>query len=199
MVLILIKLKKLIFSSINNIPNKMSTPKTRSQVANMRLRNASAVNLYPSQLEKYMNLYKRSFDGSESIHAWATRHSNRFYLTVNTDIPLRVIHRDMAEQLKDIPICKLTRLTVTRYILENNVGDDYTEGKKALNSFLHKEYDTWFSSFDTEAHEDPDASSPTAESRWAYYCAKKLSKRLGFKVEHLAAVVEAWLDSYKAA
>ena len=179
----------------------MSAPKTRAQIANMRTRNASTVNLYPSQLEKYMNLYKRSFDGSESINQWATRHASRFYLTVNTDIPLRVIHRDMAEKLKDIslPSSNPARLTVTRYILEENVRDDYTEGKKALNSFLRREYDTWFSSFDAEANEDTDASSPTAESRWAYYCAKKLSKQVGLKVEQLAAVVEAWVSCHKGA
>jgi hypothetical protein len=70
----------------------------------------------------------------------------------------------------------------------------WSEGRSQFNKFLFSEFETWYSAFEAEA-DDEGTDSPSAASRWAYHCAKKLS-RTGPAVDALVPVVEAWLNEH---
>lgn len=150
----------------------------------------NALSLYKSQVEAYVNKYIVSFDGSESVEEWSSRHAQRF-TSVNKYVPLVVIMRDLSEYVSK---------RVTRYHLAQNGqqaeqgSDDWSQGRSKFHKFLLSEYETWYSAFEAEAEED---EGPSAASRWAYHCAKKLS-RTGLSAEALVPVVEAWLTMHTA-
>lgn len=155
----------------------------------------SAVSVYTTQLDNYVKKYSVSFDGSESVQEWSSRHADRFINTVNDCVPRAVVLRDLSEYVSKIAP---TRLTVTRYHLshaEQTESSQWSEGRSQFNKFLFSEFETWYSAFEAEADEDEGADSPSAASRWVYHCAKKLS-RTGLAVDALVPVVEAWLNEH---
>lgn len=153
----------------------------------------NAVSLYSTQLENYAKKYMVSFDGSESLNDWSSRHAQRFSTTVNNCIPLAVVTRDLADYVSKVNMSAATRLTVTRYHLEPSAQTtEWADGRSQFNKFLFSEFETWYSAFEAEADED---DGPSAASRWVYHCAKKLS-RTGLSVESLVPVVEAWLNQH---
>ena len=179
---------------LNVSPYKMSSTRssTRASYASQASRD-NALSVYSSQLDTYAKKYMVSFDGSESLKDWSCRHADRFSDTVNNSVPLAVVTRDLADYVsKNRP----TRLTVTRYHLHNedqSLQAQWSEGRSQFNKFLFSEFETWYSAFEAEAEEDE--GGPSAASRWAYHCAKKLS-RTGPAVDALVPVVEAWLNEH---
>lgn len=157
----------------------------------------NALNMYGTQLEAYTKKYMVSFDGSESLQDWSSRHAQRFSSSVNNYVPLAVITRDMSEYVsknKVMPTHTPTRtsLNVTRYYLAKN---EWSEGRSHFNKLLFSEFENWYSAFEAEADEDDSHDSESAASRWIYHCAKKLS-RTGLSVPALIPIVEAWLNEH---
>ena len=144
----------------------------------------NALSIYSTQLETYAKKYMVSFDGSESLQDWSSRHAQRFSTTVNQYVPLVVIGRDLAEY-----VSKNKNHKVTRYHL---ASDEWSEGRSRFNKLLFSEFENWYSAFEAEADED---DGPSAASRWVYHCAKKLS-RTGLSEAALVPVVEAWLNEH---
>jgi len=157
----------------------------------------NAVSLYSTQLETYAKKYMVSFDGSESLKDWSSRHADRFIKTVNNCVPIAVATRDLADYVSKATASSTasTRLTVTRYHLEHSAQAlEWSEGRSQFNKILLSEFENWYSAFEAEA-EDEGADSSSAASRWVYHCAKKLS-RTGLSVDALVPVVEAWLNAH---
>jgi len=164
-------------------------PSTRSSLSVRE----NAVSLYSTQLETYAKKYMVSFDGSESLNDWSSRHAQRFSTTVNNCVPLTVINRDLADYVSK----NKTQLTVTRYYLDTSAQQDaleWSQGRSQFNKILFSEFENWYSAFEAEA-DDEGTDSPSAASRWVYHCAKKLS-RTGLSVDALVPVVEAWLNAH---
>jgi hypothetical protein len=174
--------------------------KTRAQAAAFREKRGVAIVEYSGQLETYAKTYMVSFDGSESLSDWSSRHAKRFSTTVNGYIPLAVIARDLEEYVsknKRSATVKSTRLMVTRYH-NSHPFDEWAEGRSQFNKFLYSEFETWYAAFEAEADEDYEVDAASAASRWIYQCANKLRARTGLSVETLVPVVEAWLNEHKA-
>jgi hypothetical protein len=72
------------------------------------------------------------------------------------------------------------------------------EGRTQLNRFLFGEREKWWDAFEAEAAEDMEEDAPSAESRFAYHCAKILSRRTGIRVDHIQLVVEGWVEAHGA-
>jgi hypothetical protein len=168
-------------------------PSTRSY-STRSVSRENAVNAYSTQLETYAKKYMVSFDGSESLNDWSSRHAQRFINTVNNCVPIAVIKRDLTDYVSKATSAASTRLTVTRYHLaqDEKPVDAELEGRSQFNKILFSEFENWYSAFEAEADEDEGAS---AASRWVYHCAKKLS-RTGIPVDALVPVVEAWLNEH---
>jgi hypothetical protein len=178
-----------IFYAVIEFSPTMSSTRSYATRSSLAARD-SAVSAYSIQLESYAKKYMVSFDGSESLKDWSSRHADRFIKTVNNCVPLAVVTRDLADYVSK-NTSKQTRLTVTRYHLEPSA--QWSEGRSQFNKMLFSEFETWYSAFETEA--DEDEGGPSAASRWVYHCAKKLS-RTGISVESLVPVVEAWLNEH---
>ena len=152
----------------------------------------NALSAYSTQLETYAKKYMVSFDGSESLKDWSSRHADRFIKTVNNCVPIAVVTRDLADYVSKN---SSTRLTVTRYHLDSsaqNSAAEWSQGRSQFNKILFSEFEKWYSAFEAEADEE---GGDSAASRWVYHCAKKLS-RTGLSVESLVPVVEAWLNEH---
>ena len=176
--------KKVIFCTNLIVCPNMSC--TRSRTIATR---ENPLSIYSSQLEAYANKYMASFDGSESLQEWSSRHAQRFSTTVNKHVPMVVITRD----LEDYVSKNKTQLKVTRYHLEqDSSAQEWAKGRTYFNKLLFAEFENWYSAFEAEAEED---DGPSAASRWTYHCAKKLS-RTGLSVDSLVPVVEAWLNQH---
>ena len=166
---------------------------TRSRSTATTASRDNALNLYMSQLEIYAKKYMVSFDGSESLQEWSSRHALRFNTTVNRYVPLVVVTRDLSEYVsKNKVVAPSTKLTVTRYHVAHNERPD---GRSYFNKLLFSEFETWYSAFEAEADEDQEDDS-SAASRWIYHCAKKLTARTGLSTSALVPVVEAWLNTH---
>jgi hypothetical protein len=139
----------------------------------------NALSIYSAQLESYAKTYMVSFDGSESVEDWVSRHAQRF-ASVNNYVPLAVITRDLSEYVSK---------KVNRY-------SPWSQGRSQFHKFLLSEYETWYSAFEAEA-DDEGLDSSSAAARWVYHCAKKLS-RTGLSAEALVPVVEAWLTIHNS-
>jgi len=169
--------------------------KTRAQAAVFREKRNLAIQMYDSQLVTYAKEYMVSFDGSESLSDWSSRHASRFSLNVNGYIPLRVIKNDLYEYVTKNKLTKQNEKNVETATREATVSTQplnaERKGRSQFNKILFSEFENWYSAFEAEADEDEGGAS--AASRWVYHCAKKLS-RTGLSVESLTPVVEAWLN-----
>jgi len=167
----------------------MSTRSYSTRSSSLAARD-NAVSAYSTQLETYAKKYMVSFDGSESLQDWSSRHAERF-IKINNCVPIAVVTRDLAEYVSK-NTSQQTRLTVTRYHLQPSADSEWSEGRSQFNKILFSEFENWYSAFEAEADEEGGAS---AASRWVYHCAKKLS-RTGLSVDALVPVVEAWLNEH---
>lgn len=173
--------------------------------------------VYNAQLSAYAKKYMASFDGSESLVDWSSRHATRFSANVNNHFPRALIMRDLSDYVSKNKVTtsytrqstRSTPVATRRAVASTPVATHeasstqsvYAEkkGRNEFNRFLFSEFNTWYSAFEAEADEDDDVDSPSADSRWIYHCAKKLGKRVGLTADSLSPVVQAWLNEHKDA
>ena len=164
----------------------------------------AAANDYPQQFQKFASHALSTYDTYDNAYHWSNSQAKRF-LTVMKNCPYP--QSSVAADLR-----KLSEKSATNYAQEEVVeaspatfaadnDPTYAElalGKAQFNAFLFKEYDTWFPAFEAEA-EDEGAAVDTADYRWTFQTAKKLSKRVGLSMNYLQAVIGAWLLAHNQA
>jgi hypothetical protein len=183
--------------------------KTRAQAAVFREKRDAALAAYPAQLAKYAKSAMKTYSPATKS-SWASRHAVLFGEQVNGYATTNTVYVDLlAYESANAPApapaaARTTQLTqavrpaedLSSHLLTSSAED---AGKAELNRYLFKEYETWFPAFEAEEAEDYSEDAPSAEVRWTLQCAKKLSKRFGINVEHLAAVVGSWLLEHNSA
>jgi hypothetical protein len=178
--------------------------KTRAQAAVFREQRDAALKAYPAQMEKFartaVKTYPASASASSAVKAkWVTDTAAQFNATVNGYVMRNIVEADLLAYatIADNKASKASRPEAFASQLMAAPSADEA-GRVEMHKFLLKEFDTWYSAFEAEEAEDYSDVPPSAEARWTLHCAKKLSKRFGFKVEHLVAVVAAWLLQHEA-
>ena len=196
--------------------------------SSMNTPSRSSQYVYNAQLSAYAKKYMASFDGSESLVDWSSRHATRFSANVNNYFPRALIMRDLSDYVsknklttsytlqstRSTPVATRRAVASTPVATRRAVASTpvatheasstqsvYADkkGRNEFNRFLFSEFNTWYSAFEAEADEDDDVDSPSADSRWIYHCAKKLGKRVGLTADSLSPVVQAWLNEHKDA
>ena len=185
-----------------------STPfvvKTRAQAAVFREKRDAALAAYPAQLAKYAKSALKTYSAATKA-SWASQHAEHFGATVNGYVVTSTVYSDLLAYASAHPrvvvsesISDHSRSPAVAFSSQLLNSSEEDSGKAELNRFLFAEYDTWFPAFEAEEAEDYSEDAPSAEARWTLQCAKKLSKRFGIKVEHLAAVVGSWLLEHHSA
>ena len=179
--------------------------KTRAQAAVFREQRDAALKSYGTQLDKFARDALKKYSPSASSAAkakWVADAARRFNATVNGyQMPL-IVEADLLAYatIADNKASKASRpeAFASQLMAAPSASSADEAGRIEMHTFLLKEFDTWYSAFEAEEAEDYSDVPPSAEARWTLHCAKKLSKRFGFKVEHLVAVVAAWLLQHEA-
>lgn len=179
--------------------------KTRAQAAVFREQRDAALKSYGTQLDKFARDALKKYSPSASSAAkakWVADAARRFNATVNGyQMPL-IVEADLLAYatIADNKASKASRpeAFASQLMTAPSASSADEAGRIEMHTFLLKEFDTWYSAFEAEEAEDYSDVPPSAEARWTLHCAKKLSKRFGFKVEHLVAVVAAWLLQHEA-
>jgi hypothetical protein len=184
-----------------------STPfvvKTRAQTALFREQRDAALKAYPAQLEKFARTAVKTYPASASASSaakakWVADAAQRFNATVNGHVMRLVVEADLLSHAT-VHFNKTSRpeAFASQLMAAPSASSAEEAGRVEMHKFLLKEFDTWYAAFEAEEAEDYADVPPSAEARWTLHCAKKLSKRFGFKVEHLVAVVAAWLLQHEA-
>ena len=202
--------KKLIFcaahkSSPTYKMSSSSTPfvvKTRAQTALFRAQRDAALKAYPAQMEKFARTAVKTYPASASAAVkakWVADAAQQFNATVNGHVMRLVVEADLLSYAT-VHTNKTSRpeAFASQLMAASSIPSADEAGRVEMHKFLLKEFDTWYAAFEAEEAEDYSDVPPSAEARWTLHCAKKLSKRFGFKVEHLVAVVAAWLLQHEA-
>jgi len=171
--------------------------KTRTQCSAHKTSRMAAANDYPQQFQKFTSDALSMYKNYNNVYHWSNSQANRFF-TIMKNCP-----HTQASVAYDLR--KVYEKSVSKYphVEESPATDNdptYAElalGKAQFNAFLFSEYDTWFPAFEAEA-KDEGATVDTADYRWTFQTAKKLSKRVGLSMNYLEAVIGAWLLSHKA-
>jgi hypothetical protein len=172
--------------------------KTRSQLVAHKTSRTAAANDYPQQFQKFTSSALSMYKNYNNVYHWSNSQANRFF-TIMKNCP-----HTQASVAYDLR--KVYEKSATNYsepspaTFATDNDPTYAEdalGKAQFNAFLFKEYDTWFPAFEAEA-KDEGATVDTADYRWTFQTAKKLSKRVGLSMNYLEAVIGAWLLSHKA-
>jgi hypothetical protein len=173
--------------------------KTRAQTAVFREQRDAALKAYPAQLEKFARSAVKTYPAfaSSAVKAnWVADAAQRFNATVNGHVMRLVVEADLLSHAT-VHSNKTSRPEAfASQLMAAPTSDE--AGRIEMHKFLLKEFDTWYAAFEAEEAEDYSDVPPSAQARWTLQCAKKLSKRFGFKVEHLVAVVAAWLLQHEA-
>jgi hypothetical protein len=185
-----------------------STPfvvKTRAQTALFREQRDAALQSYGTQLDKFARTALKTYSPSASSAAkakWVTDAAAQFNATVNGYVMRNIVEADLLAYatIADNKASKASRpeAFASQLMAASSTPSADEAGRVEMHKFLLKEFDTWYAAFEAEEAEDYSDVPPSAEARWTLHCAKKLSKRFGFKVEHLVAVVAAWLLQHEA-
>jgi hypothetical protein len=72
-------------------------------------------------------------------------------------------------------------------------------GQQMLHRFILKEYNALYHAFQKEAEEDYDEDAMTADERFQWDCAKKLSRKTNIRAKEIYPVVGAWLMEHHKA
>lgn len=176
--------------------------KTRAQTALFREQRDAALKSYGTQLDKFARAALKTYSPSASAAVkakWVADTAAQFNATVNGYVMRNIVEADLLAYatIADNKASKASRPEAFASQLMAGPSADEA-GRIEMHKFLLKEFDTWYSAFEAEEAEDYSDVPPSAEARWTLHCAKKLSKRFGFKVEHLVAVVAAWLLEHEA-
>ena len=171
--------------------------KTHAQLLAHRNSRSAAMTDYPQQFQKFASDALTMYKNYENVFHWSNSQAKRFF-TVMKNCPhtqisvaydLRKVHEKYEEEM--------SATKESEKVNEPSYAEDAL-GKAQFNAFLFKEYDTWYPAFEAEA-KDEGASVDTADYRWTFQTAKKLSKRVGLSMNYLEAVIGAWLLSHKKA
>lgn len=174
------------FPALGSSPNsKMS--KTRSAT-----RVSTRASEYPYNFQTFVPVALETVGTYENIHHWSNSQAHRF-LAAMPKCPYTV--GEVAADLRDTYNSYEVKSHTTRDLFTDD-GDptvaEETLGKAQFNAFMFKEFDLWFSAFESEAAE----LGTSAEECWTFQTAKKLSKRTGLSMKYLTAVMGAWLLSH---
>ena len=178
--------------------------KTRAQAAVFREQRDAALKAYPAQMEKFARTAVKTYPASASASSaakakWVADAAQRFNATVNGHAMRLIVEADLLSYAT-VHSNKTSRpeAFASQLMAAPSASSAEDAGRVEMHKFLLKEFDTWYAAFEAEEAEDYSDVPPSAEARWTLHCAKKLSKRFGFKVEHLVAVVAAWLLEHEA-
>jgi hypothetical protein len=69
-------------------------------------------------------------------------------------------------------------------------------GQRMLHKFILKEYNSDYEALQQEAEEDSSKDAMTADERFQWECAKKLSRKTGIRAKEIYPVVGAWLHEH---
>jgi len=179
--------------------------KTRAQTAVFREQRDAALKSYGTQLDKFARAALKTYSHSASSAAkakWVADTAAQFNATVNGYVMRNIVEADLLAYatIADNKASKASRpeAFASQLMAAPSASSAEEAGRTEMHKFLLKEFDTWYAAFEAEEAEDYSDVPPSAEARWTLHCAKKLSKRFGFKVEHLVAVVAAWLLEHEA-
>ena len=182
--------------------------KTRAQAAVFREQRDAALKSYGTQLDKFARDALKKYSPSASSAAkakWVADTAAQFNATVNGYVTRMIVEADLLAYatIADNKASKASKASrpeafASQLMAAPSASSADEAGRIEMHTFLLKEFDTWYSAFEAEEAEDYSDVPPSAEARWTLHCAKKLSKRFGFKVEHLVAVVAAWLLQHEA-
>jgi hypothetical protein len=169
--------------------------KIRTQCSAHKSSRTAAMNDYPQQFQNFASGALSKYNSYENVFHWSNSQAKQFF-TVMKNCPynqlavaydLRKLYEKYEEE--------------TQRVADSANDPVYAEnalGKRQFNAFLFNEYETWFPAFEAEAA-DEGAAVDTAEYRWTFQTAKKLSKSVGLSMNYLEAVIGAWLLSHKNA
>jgi hypothetical protein len=156
--------------------------KTHSKLSQFRSSRAAAVENYSGQFQKFSSTALKEVGTYENVYHWANSQAKKF-LALNPSCP----HNNLAVA-HDLRQAYASRPERSIYILVNE--SQQTLGKAEI-AFLYKEFDLWYSAFETEAEEE---GGLTAANRWLFQACQKLSRRTGLTMAELDGDVSSWLE-----
>lgn len=157
--------------------------KTHSKLSQFRSSRAAAVENYSGLFQKFSSAAVKEVGTYDNVYHWANSQAKKF-LALNPSCPhtalavshdLRQAHASLSKQ--------------GFYILVDESQSQ--EFSKADAAFLYKEFNLWYSAFETEAEEEGGA---TAATRWTFQACQKLSRRNGLTMAQLEGRVSSWLE-----
>jgi hypothetical protein len=165
--------------------------KTRSHNASRGVRAAE----YPSNFQTFASAALATVGTYENIHHWSNSQAKRFFLAMkNCPYTVTEVAFDLRSTYAKYHEAT-ERMAADQHLFTADGDATMAEaalGKAQFNSFMFKEFNTWFSAFEAEAAE----LGTSAEECWTFQTAKKLSKRTGLSMTYLTAVIGAWLLSH---
>jgi len=157
--------------------------KTHSKLTQFRSSRAAALESYPAQFQKFSSAAVKEVGTYDNVYHWANSQAKKF-LELNPSCP----HNNLAVA-HDLRQVYASRPQRGVYVLVNE-SQEQTLGKAEI-AFLYKEFDLWYSAFETEAEEEGGA---TAANRWLFQACQKLSRRTGLTMAQLDGDVASWLE-----
>ena len=148
-----------------------------------------AVQAYPAEFQKYLSLALKDTEYDNVFH-WSNSHAKKFmermpncpYTKLEVAQDLRRVRFHSAQTTASVPQTSANECDPT--FAEECVG------KAKFYSFLYREFDLWYSAFEVEVEEQ---GGDSAECRWVWQTAQKLSKSTGMSMNYLAPVLNTWL------
>jgi hypothetical protein len=157
--------------------------KTHSKLSQFRSSRSAALENYSAQFQSFSSAAVKEVGTYDNVYHWANSQAKKF-LALNPSCPhntLAVAH-DLRQVYSSLPKQGF-------YILVNESKSQ--EFGKAEVAFLYKEFNLWYSAFETEAEEEGGA---TAATRWTFQACQKLSRRTGLTMAQLEGHVSSWLE-----
>jgi len=157
--------------------------KMHTKLSQFRSSRAAAVENYSAQFQKFSSAALKEVGTYENVYHWANSQAKKF-LELNPSCP----HNNLAVA-HDLRQAYSSRPERCVYVLVNESQQE-TLGKAEI-AFLYKEFNLWYSAFETEAEEEGGA---TAATRWTFQACQKLSRRTGLPMAQLEGDVASWLE-----
>lgn len=155
-----------------------------------------AVQAYPAEFQKYLSLALKDTE-YENVFHWSNSHAKKFmermpncpYTKMEVAQDLRRVRFHSAETTASVPQTTTTVPQTTANECDPTFAEECV-GKAKFYSFLYREFDLWYSAFEVEVEEQ---GGDSAECRWVWQTAQKLSKSTGMSMNYLAPVLNTWL------
>jgi hypothetical protein len=157
--------------------------KTHSKLSQFRSSRTAAVEKYSAQFQMFSSAALKEVGTYDNVYHWANSQAKKF-LALNPSCPHNALA--VAHDLRQV---YTSRPQPSVYILVDE-SKQQSLGKAEI-AFLYKEFDLWYSAFETEAEEEGGA---TAATRWTFQACQKLSRRNGLAMTQLESNVSSWLE-----